>query len=190
VGWAEKHPLSEKRSESTGCMHGGRSESTAKATAGISKPTRFTFLIVVCSPTLDKRVINSFCSLHVLLFLSSCVYMETLTHVHRRKEASSYVPYIREIVSDLFRVYPSSNSVYCGSQDLEVFAAPRFNWFYLLLLFITASSLQTVAWIIFGDWNSSPDTQNHPAIKCYLIVLCVAQVLGSSRHSRAVFIAS
>lgn len=30
-------------------------------------------------------------------------------------------------------VYISSKSIYGESQDLEVFAAPRFNWFYLLL---------------------------------------------------------
>lgn len=62
---------------------------------------KFTFLIIVCSPALDKRVINSFCSLYVLLSLSSCVYMETLTRTHRRNEASSNVPYTREIISDL-----------------------------------------------------------------------------------------
>lgn len=135
MGCAEKHLLSGKRSDCAGRMRGGLSKSIAEATTRISKPTRFTFLIVVCSPALDKRVINSFCSLHVLLFLSSCVYMETLTHIHRRKEASSNVPYIREIVSDLFIVYTSSNSVYRGSQDLEVFAAPRFNWFLSAVTF-------------------------------------------------------
>lgn len=30
-------------------------------------------------------------------------------------------------------VYISSKSIYGENQDLEVFAAPRFNWFYLLL---------------------------------------------------------
>lgn len=100
-----------------------------------------------------------------------CLHGNTHPHTQREGEASSNVPYIREIVSDLFIIYTSSNSVYRGSQDPEVFAAPRFNWFYPLLFFLTASSPQTVAWIILGDWNSSPGTQYHPAIKCYLIVL-------------------
>lgn len=150
VGCTEKLLLNGKRSQCAGCLHGGVAESVAEATTRISKPSRFTSLIVVCSPAEDKRVINSFCSLHVLLFLSSCVYMETLTHIHRRKEAPSNVPYMREIVSDLLMVYTSSNSVYCGSQDLEVFAAPRSNWFYLLLTFhnslISADSCMDNIW--------------------------------------------
>jgi len=55
---------------------------------------------------------------------------------------------------------------------------------------ITILSLQTVVWVIFGDQNSGPATQCHPAIKCYLIVLSVAQVPRSSRLWLTVFIAS
>ena len=45
---------------------------------------------------------------------------------------------------------------------------------------ITVLSLQTAAWIIFGDQNAGSDIQCQLTIKCHLIGLCVAQVLGSS----------
>lgn len=40
-------------------------------------------------------------------------------------------------------------------------------------------------WVILGDQNSSPDAQCHPAIKCYLIVLCVVQVLAPALPGRS-----
>lgn len=115
MGWVEKYFLSEKRSESIGCMYGGRFEFIVKVIVGILKLIRFIFFIVVCFLILDKRVINSFCSLYVLFFLSLCVYMEIFIYVYRRKEVFSYVFYIREIVLDFFRVYLFLNFVYCGS---------------------------------------------------------------------------
>lgn len=60
--------------------------------------------------------------------------METLTHTHTKGEKPPVTLLTSggDSISPL-RIYTSSDSVYGTSQDLEVLAAPRFNWFYLLL---------------------------------------------------------
>lgn len=107
------------------CIYDSMLESIMKPqlVSCIKKWTRFRFFIIVCFPTLAVKLINSSCSLHVLNSLSSCAYRETLTNIHRRKEASSNVPYIREMVSDLLEfMYPQT--LFMGKVKI---------WKYLLL---------------------------------------------------------
>lgn len=59
------------------------------------------------------------------------MYYHLLAHMFVEKQSPTYSkrgPRIRPL-----EVHKSTNFIYGQSQDLCVFAAPGFNWFYLLL---------------------------------------------------------